>query len=104
MNGNKKPKEAGADGIQILGHVCEGQQLINYSGTHNQTAYTGQEGEWLSEEYLLATGVIDLFMFDYNCTVPTLPLYAEKFGTKLLAIHPVIKLQGTETLDFVPEK
>ncbi len=100
----QKAKEAGADGIQILGHVCEGQQLINYSGTHNQTAYTGQEGEWLSEEYLLATGVIDLFMFDYNCTVPTLPLYAEKFGTKLLSTHPVIKLQGTETLDFVPEK
>ncbi|MBV1822027.1 hypothetical protein KUA25_28835, partial [Bacteroidales bacterium MSK.15.36] len=58
---------------------------MNYSGTHNQTAYTGQEVEWLSEEYLLATGVIDLFMFDYNCIVPTLPLYAEKFETKLLS-------------------
>lgn len=43
-------------------------------------------------------------MFDYNCIVPTLPLYAEKFETKLLSTHPVIQLQGTETLDFVPEK
>lgn len=100
----QKAKDAGADGIQILGHVCEGQQLINYDGTHHQKAYAGQEGEWLSEEYLLATGVVDLFMFDYNCTVPTLPLYAKRFGTKLLSTHPVIKLQGTETLDFVPEK
>lgn len=100
----QKAKAAGADGIQVLGHVCEGQQLINYSGTHDQKAYTGQEGEWLSEEYLLATGVVDLFMFDYNCTVPTLPIYAKRFGTKLLSTHPVIKLQGTETLDFVPEK
>lgn len=100
----QKAKAAGADGIQILGHVCEGQQLINYEGTHNQKGYGGQEGEWLSEEYLLATGVVDLFMFDYNCTVPTLPLYAKRFGTKLLSTHPVIKLQGTETLDFVPEK
>jgi anaerobic carbon-monoxide dehydrogenase catalytic subunit len=100
----QKAKELGADGIQILGHVCEGQQLINYEGTHNQKGYGGQEGEWLSQEYLLATGVVDMFMFDYNCTVPTMPLFAKKFGTKLLSTHPVIKLQGTETLDFVPEK
>lgn len=100
----QKAKAAGADGIQILGHVCEGQQLINYEGMHNKQSYAGQEGEWLSQEYLLATGVIDLFMFDYNCTVPTMPLFAKRFGTKLLSTHPVIKLQGTETLDFIPEK
>lgn len=100
----QKAKAAGAEGIQILGHVCEGQQLINYAGTHNQKGYGGQEGEWLSEEYLLATGVVDLFMFDYNCTVPTLPIFAKRFGTKLLSTHPVIKLQGTETLDFIPDK
>ncbi|OCL26353.1 carbon-monoxide dehydrogenase catalytic subunit [Orenia metallireducens] len=100
----QKAKDAGAKGIQILGHVCEGQQLMNYEGTHNQKGYGGQEGEWLSQEYLLATGVVDMFMFDYNCTVPTMPLFAKKFGTKLLSTHPVIKLQGTETLDFVPEK
>lgn len=100
----EKARKAGALGIQILGHVCEGQQLINYEGMHNQKGYGGQEGEWLSQEYLLATGVVDMFMFDYNCTVPTMPLYAKRFGTKLLSTHPVIKLQGTETLDFVPEK
>jgi len=100
----QKAKAAGADGIQILGHVCEGQQLINYDGMHNQQGYGGQEGEWLSQEYLLATGVIDLFMFDYNCTVPTMPLFAKRFGTKLLSTHPVIQLQGTEKLDFIPEK
>lgn len=100
----QRAKAAGADGIQILGHVCEGQQLINYEGMHHQTGYGGQEGEWLSQEYLLATGVVDLFMFDYNCTVPTMPLFAKRFGTKLLSTHPVIKLQGTETLDFIPEK
>lgn len=100
----QKAKEAGAEKIKIFGHVCEGQQLINYSGSHNQNAYGGQEGEWLSQEYLLATGAVDLFMFDYNCTVPTMPLFAKRFGTKLLSTHPVIKLQGTETLDFIPEK
>lgn len=99
-----KAKEAGATGLQIMGHVCEGQQLINYSGTQKMSALAGQEGEWLSEEYLLATGCVDLFMFDYNCTVPTLPLFAERFGTKLMSVDPVIRFPDTEALDFKPEQ
>lgn len=99
-----KARKAGAQGMQVLGHVCEGQQLINYSGTAEMSANTGQEGEWLSEEYLLATGAIDLFMFDYNCTIPTLPLYAKRFGTTMVSTHEVIKMPGTETVEFKPER
>ncbi len=99
-----KARAAGASGLQVLGHVCEGQQLMNYAGTQDKAAYGGQEGEWLSEEYLLATGCVDLFMFDYNCTVPTLPLYAKRFGTTMVSTHEVIKLPGTETVEFIPER
>lgn len=99
-----KAKKAGAAGIQVLGHVCEGQQLLNYEGTQAMSAYSGQEGEWLSEEYLLATGAVDLFMFDYNCTIPTLPLYAKRFGTRMVSTHEVIRLPDTEVIEFIPEK
>nr|WP_284707903.1 anaerobic carbon-monoxide dehydrogenase catalytic subunit [Sporomusa sphaeroides] len=100
----EKAKKAGASGMQVLGHVCEGQQLLNYQGTGEMSAYGGQEGEWLSEEYLFATGAVDLFMFDYNCTIPTLPLYAERFGTKMVSTHEVIRMPGTETVEFKPEQ
>ncbi len=100
----EKARAAGAAGLQVHGHVCEGQQLMNYAGTQAMPAYGGQEGEWLSEEYLLATGCVDLFMFDYNCTVPTLPLYAKRFGTTMVSTHEVIRLPGTETVEFVPER
>jgi carbon-monoxide dehydrogenase catalytic subunit len=43
-------------------------------------------------------------MFDYNCTVPTLPLYAKRFGTTMVSTHEVIKMPGTETVEFVPER
>ncbi|WP_312519493.1 anaerobic carbon-monoxide dehydrogenase catalytic subunit [Anaerospora sp.] len=99
----EKAKKAGAAGLQILGHVCEGQQLLNYEDTGKMSAYAGQEGEWLSEEYLLATGAIDLFMFDYNCTIPTLPLYAKRFGTKMVSTHEVIRMPDTEIVEFQPE-
>lgn len=100
----EKAKKAGASGMQVLGHVCEGQQLLNYKDTGEMSAYGGQEGEWLSEEYLFATGAVDLFMFDYNCTIPTLPLYAERFGTKMVSTHEVIRMPGTEIVEFKPEQ
>ncbi|WP_425060093.1 Carbon monoxide dehydrogenase 1 [Sporomusa carbonis] len=100
----EKAKKAGASGLQVLGHVCEGQQLLNYKETGEMSAYAGQEGEWLSEEYLLATGAVDLFMFDYNCTIPTLPLYAARFGTTMVSTHEVIRMPGTETVEFKPEE
>lgn len=99
-----RAREVGANGIQVLGHVCEGQQLMNYGCTQDMPAYAGQEGEWLSQEYLLATGAVDLFMFDYNCTVATLPIFAERFGTKLVSVDPVIPFPDTEMVDFVPER
>ncbi len=100
----EKAKQAGASGMQVLGHVCEGQQLLNYKDTGEMSAYGGQEGEWLSEEYLFATGAVDLFMFDYNCTIPTLPLYAERFGTKMVSTHEVIRMPGTDVVEFKPEE
>lgn len=100
----EEARKVGANGMQVFGHVCEGQQIMNYEGTQSMRAYGGQEGEWLSQEYLLATGVVDVFMFDYNCSVATLPLYAKRFGTKLLSVHEVIKMTDVETVDFIPEK
>ncbi|CUH95517.1 hypothetical protein P22_1588 [Propionispora sp. 2/2-37] len=100
----EKAKQAGAEGIQVLGHVCEGQQLLNYQHTGEMSAYAGQEGEWLSEEYLLATGAVDLFMFDYNCTIPTLPLYAKRFGTTMVSTHEVIRMPDTAVIEFNPQE
>lgn len=100
----EKARKAGASGMQVLGHVCEGQQLLNYKDTGEMSAYGGQEGEWLSEEYLFATGAVDLFMFDYNCTIPTLPLYAKRFGTRMVSTHEVIRMPDTEVVEFKPEE
>ncbi len=100
----EKAKNAGAQGIQVMGHVCEGQQMLNYEGTAKMSAFGGQEGEWLSEEYLLATGAVDLFLFDYNCTVPTLPLYAKRFGTTMVSTHEVIRMPDIQVVEFKPEE
>ncbi len=98
-------KDAGAKGIKIYGSLCAGQQLLNVSAREEyKNVFGGQLGNWIQEELFIATGLVDLFMMDFNCAVPTLKDYADKYGTKLLSIDQVIRFPDVENLDFDPEQ
>jgi len=98
-------KKAGAKGIKLYGSLCEGQQLMNVSGKgHFKEIFGGQLGNWIQEELFIATGLVDLFLMDFNCSVPTLKEYADKYGTKLISTDPVVRFTGVEAMDFDPEK
>jgi len=98
-------KKAGAKGIKLYGSLCEGQQLMNVSGQgHYKEIFGGQLGNWIQEELFIATGLVDLFLMDLNCSVPTLKDYADKYGTKLISTDPVVRFTGVEAIDFNPEK
>ena len=98
-------KKAGAKGIKLYGSLCEGQQLMNVSGREEYTKiFGGQLGNWIQEELFIATGLVDLFMMDLNCSVPTLKTFADKYGTKLLSTDPVVSFPGVDKLQFDPEK
>ena len=97
-------KEAGAKGIKLYGSLCEGQQLMNVSGRDEyKNVFGGQLGNWIQEELFIATGVVDLFLMDMNCSVPTLKTFADKYGTKLISTDPVVRFPDVDTLDFDPE-
>jgi carbon-monoxide dehydrogenase catalytic subunit len=95
---------AGAAGIKLYGSLCEGQQLMNVSSRQEYAnTFGGQLGNWIQEELFIATGLVDLFMMDMNCSVPTLKAYADKYGTKLITTDPVVRFPDVEHLDFNPE-
>jgi carbon-monoxide dehydrogenase catalytic subunit len=95
---------AGAAGIKLYGSLCEGQQLMNVSSREEyRETFGGQLGNWIQEELFIATGLVDLFMMDMNCSVPTLKGFAEKYGTKLISTDPVVRFPGVDHLDFNPE-
>lgn len=98
-------KKAGAKGIKLYGSLCEGQQLMNVSSRDEYSqVFGGQLGNWIQEELFVATGVVDLFLMDLNCSVPTLKDFADKYGTKLISTDPVVRFPGVENLDFDPER
>ncbi len=89
---------AGAAGIKVYGSMCEGQELLQRGG-----AFAGQLGNWLHQEFALGTGAIDLVMMDYNCSIPSLPEYAERFATRLVTTDQAVRMSGVERLEHTPQ-
>jgi carbon-monoxide dehydrogenase catalytic subunit len=99
----QKAQKAGAKGIHIVGSIETGQELMPRYACDD--VFVGLTGNWLNKEYVLATGTVDLFAMDMNCSVPSLKEYADKYGTTLVAVSKLVAIPGVdERIDYVPEK
>ncbi len=94
-----KARQAGAAGIKVYGSMCEGQEMVQ----RPDSAFAGQLGNWLHQEFALGTGAIDLVMMDYNCSIPSLPEYAARFNTRLVTTDQAVRMTGVERLEHTPE-
>lgn len=102
-----RAKAAGAAGIKVYGSLCTGQELAQRPGTAQYL--DGQVGNWLSQEFVAATGVADLFVMEKNCSAPGLPAVIEqlKLHTRLVPVNPAVRLRGVAAdadLSYVPER
>jgi carbon-monoxide dehydrogenase catalytic subunit len=99
----EKAKRAGAKGIHIVGSIETGQELMQRYACDD--VFVGLTGNWINQEYALATGAVDLFAMDMNCSVPNLKEYADKYGTTLVSVSRLVAIPGVEKrIDYLPEK
>ncbi len=99
----EKAREAGAEGLRIIGSIETGQELMQRFDTDD--VFKGLTGNWINQEYVLATGAVDAFVADMNCTVPTSGLYAEKYGSKIIPVNKLVHIPGVENkINYKPEK
>ncbi|MCW3489252.1 anaerobic carbon-monoxide dehydrogenase catalytic subunit [Dethiobacter alkaliphilus] len=97
-------KAAGATGINVYGSMCTGQELMQRQEI-TSGGFNGQLGNWLMQEYYVATGAMDLVMMDMNCSTPGLKTAADRFHTKLVSVDRVVRMEGViDHVDYVPEK
>ena len=61
-------RAAGAKGLRIVGSIETGQELVQRFPVDD--VFVGLTGNWLNQEMAVATGAIDVFAADMNCTVP----------------------------------
>ncbi len=99
----EKAKGAGASGIRIIGSIETGQELMQRF--ESDDVFMGMTGNWLTEEYVLATGAVDAFVADMNCTVPTSKLYADRYNSKVIPVTKLVNVPGVKhTMDYDPER
>jgi len=87
-----KAKQAGAKGLRIIGSIETGQELIQRYQIDD--VFVGMTGNWLSIEPALATGGIDVFAMDMNCSPPAIGEYQEKYNTSLVSVSKLVNVMG----------
>jgi len=90
----KKAKEAGAKGLHIIGSIETGQELVQRF--EKDDVFVGLTGNWLSIEAALATGGIDVFAMDMNCSPPGLAPYQDKYNVKLVSVSKLVAMPGVD--------
>lgn len=98
----KEAREAGAKGLRVIGSIETGQEL--QQRFLKDDVFVGVTGNWLSIEFALATGAIDVFAMDMNCSPPALALYGEKFNSTLVSVSKLVRMPRVDRhLDYKPE-
>jgi carbon-monoxide dehydrogenase catalytic subunit len=87
-------KAAGAKGLRIVGSIETGQELLQRFETDE--IFVGHMGNWLTIEPLLATGTVDVFAMEENCSPPAIDMYAEKYQITLVSVSTIIDLPGVK--------
>jgi anaerobic carbon-monoxide dehydrogenase catalytic subunit len=96
-------KEAGAKGLRIVGSIETGQELVQRFEVDD--VFVGLTGNWLNQEMAVATGAIDVFAADMNCTVPTLAANCARHGVLLIPVSDLMGIPGAEpAVVFDPAK
>jgi carbon-monoxide dehydrogenase catalytic subunit len=98
----KKARAAGAQGLRIVGSIETGQEMLQRLPVDD--VFVGLTGNWITLEYALGTGAVDLLAADMNCTPPHIKEVADQFGTVVKAVSEVIGVPGVEHMNYAPEK
>lgn len=99
----EKAKAVGAKGLRVIANIETGQEMIQR--WEMDDVFYGFTGNWIMQEAILASGCIDLFACDMNCSMPVDPSYAEKYKFKLIPVSQLVAFEGvTDRIDYVPEK
>jgi len=68
-------------------------------------AFWGFTGNWITQEAVLASGCVDLFAADMNCSMQIDPLYAQKYKFRLIPVSELVAFEGiTDRINYKPEK
>lgn len=98
-----RAKAAGAKGLRIVGSIETGQELLQRFDVDD--VFAGLMGNWLAIEPLLATGAVDVYAMEENCSPPAIDHYAERYQFALVGVSTIIGVPGmSEMIPYNPSE
>jgi len=85
--------KAGAEGVNIVGICCTGNELLMREGVYLATSSA-------SQEMAILTGALDAMVVDIQCIYPAVQTVAECFHTKVITTEGIMKIPGAQHIAF----
>ena len=89
-------KAAGAKGVTLGGICCTANEILMRHGVPIA-------GNFLQQELAIVTGAVEMMIVDVQCVMPSLPMVAEHYHTKIVSTSEMAKTIGAEAFDFNEE-
>jgi carbon-monoxide dehydrogenase catalytic subunit len=98
-----KAQVIGAKGLRIIANIENSQGMIQRWEMDNCVlCFTGN---WIMQEAVLASGCVDVFVADMNCSMPIDPIYAEKISFQGCPVSDLVSFEGIdERIDYGQKK
>ena len=90
-------KEKGAEGINVVGMCCTGNEILMRHGIPIA-------GNFLQQELAVMTGSIEAVVVDVQCIMPALPDLAGCYHTEIISTSPKAKFPGATHIEFNEEE
>jgi carbon-monoxide dehydrogenase catalytic subunit len=92
----KLAEEKGANGINLAGVCCTGNELLMRHGVP-------MAGNHLMTELVLSTGAVEMMLVDYQCIMPSLSTVAACYHTRMISTSDKARFPGMEHREFQPD-
>ena len=93
----KLAKKQGAEGINVVGMCCTGNEVMMRHGIPIA-------GNFLQQELAVITGAVEAIIVDVQCIMPALGALTGCFHTKFISTSPKAKFPGATHIEFHEEE
>ncbi|MDY7041764.1 MAG: anaerobic carbon-monoxide dehydrogenase catalytic subunit, partial [Chloroflexota bacterium] len=90
-------KQQGANGINVAGMCCTGNEILMRHGVPIA-------GNFLQQELAVITGAVEAVVVDVQCIFPALPDLASCYHTEVISTSPKAKFPGATHIEFHEEQ
>ncbi|ADL07563.1 anaerobic carbon-monoxide dehydrogenase catalytic subunit [Thermosediminibacter oceani] len=90
-------KKQGAEGINVAGMCCTGNEIAMRHGIP-------MAGNFFQQELAIMTGAVEAMIVDVQCIMPSLATITKCYHTKLITTSPKAKIPGATHIEFDEQK